>query len=181
MKKKKFTKKFPWEFKESQDKICDQENCNEIAMFKAPKSVNSKNYYHFCKEHIKVYNKRWNFFAGKSQNEIYNYLKNEMYIYKPTRPMSDRISSKIKFDFSYIFENNFNYNKNSDKNDVKDDLSAALNLFKLKQPFSMQELKRSYKELVKKNHPDIHGGDIKKDSLLKKINNYYKNLKKVAN
>ena len=45
----------------------------------------------------------------------------------------------------------------------------------------MQELKKSYKELVKKNHPDVHGGDIKKESLLKKINNYYKNLKKVAN
>ena len=181
MKKKKFTKKFPWEFKESKDKICDQENCYEIAMFKAPKSVNSKNYYYFCKEHIKIYNKRWNFFAGKSQNEIYNYLKNEMYINKPTRPISDRISSKIKFDFSYIFENNYNYNKKSDNNDLVDDLSAALTLFKLKQPFSMQELKKSYKELVKKNHPDVHGGDINKDSLLKKINNYYKNLKKVAN
>ena len=95
--------------------------------------------------------------------------------------MSDRISSKIKFDFSYIFENNYNYNKKSDNNDLADDLVAALNLFKLKQPFSMQELKKSYKELVKKNHPDVHGGDIKKESLLKKINNYYKNLKKVAN
>ena len=181
MKKKKFTKKFPWEHKESKEKICDQENCDEIAIFKAPTSVNSKNYYFFCKKHIKIYNKRWNFFAGKSQNEIYNFLKNEMYIHKPTRPMSDRVSSKIKFDFSYIFENKFNYQKENQNDSTRDDLSAALSLFKLKRPFSMQELKKSYKELVKKNHPDVHGGDIKKDSLLKKINNYYKSLKKVAN
>ncbi len=181
MKKKKFTKKFPWELKESKDKTCDQQNCDEIAIFKAPKSVNSKTYYYFCKEHIKIYNKRWNFFAGKSQKEIYDYLKNEMYIHKPTRPISERVSSRIKFDFSYIFENNFKYCDENKNNTASDDLGKALNLFKLKRPFSMQELKKSYKDLVKKNHPDIHGGDIKKDSLLKKINNYYKNLKKVAN
>ena len=181
MKKKNFTKKFPWELKECKEKICDQENCDKIAIYKAPKSVNSKTYYFFCKEHIKIYNKRWNYFAGKSQTEIYDYLKNEMYIHKPTRPMSDRVSSKINFDFSYIFENKFEYRKKNQSKVANDDLGKALNLFKLKLPFSMQELKKSYKELVKENHPDIHGGDIKKDSLLKKINNYYKNLKKVAN
>ena len=43
----------------------------------APKSPNSKEKYSFCLSHVKEYNKRWNFFAGKSQSQIYDYQKND--------------------------------------------------------------------------------------------------------
>ena len=40
--------------------------------------------------------------------------------------------------------------------------------------------KLRYNALVKQNHPDIHGQNKQKEKLLKKINNCYKILKKIA-
>ena len=62
-------------FDKADERKCDEKNCNEPGEFFAPKSPNSSEKYLFCSKHVKLYNKRWNFFAGKSQNEIYEYQK----------------------------------------------------------------------------------------------------------
>tara|TARA_X000000950_G_scaffold118865_1_gene148980 strand:+ start:25997 stop:26524 length:528 start_codon:yes stop_codon:yes gene_type:complete len=174
---KKIKINYPWE-KDSSRKLCDQYNCKNFAEFQAPKSTNSDEKYNFCLEHVKLYNKRWNFFAGKSQEEIYCYLKNETYLNKPTRPMSEKIKSKIDFEFVFDFlnEEKKTFNPSNDNN-----LERALKLFNLKVPFNKKSLKEKYNILVKANHPDLHAGDKGKESLLKKINNYYKILQKIAN
>ena len=56
------------------EKKCDEINCDQAGEYYAPKSPNSSEKYVFCLKHIKLYNKRWNYFAGKSQNEISKYL-----------------------------------------------------------------------------------------------------------
>ena len=68
------------------------------------------------------------------------------------------------------------FNPSNDNN-----LERALKLFNLKVPFNKKSLKEKYNILVKANHPDLHAGDKGKESLLKKINNYYKILQKIAN
>ncbi|MAH78373.1 MAG: hypothetical protein CBE14_002235 [Rickettsiales bacterium TMED254] len=183
MKKKKITLNFPWDEKKLNIKKCDQINCNNQGDYKAPKSINSNEVYNFCLEHVKIYNKRWNFFAGKSQKQIYQFLKEETYINKPTRPMSERISSKINFDFSFDADFNSFFEKKPKKETMSSKLTEidkALNLFNLSIPFTSLELKKIYNNLVKRNHPDLHDGNKKKETLLKKINIYYKLLKKVA-
>ena len=47
-------------------------------------------------------------------------------------------------------------------------------------PIKASSLKKRYNALVKQNHPDIHGQNKQKEKLLKKINNCYKILKKIA-
>ena len=55
--------------------ICDWNNCFEIGEYKAPiEKDNSKNYRWLCKEHVKLFNKNWNYFEGMTQNEIENFL-----------------------------------------------------------------------------------------------------------
>ena len=178
MKKKNKIKKFPWEKKILK---CDQVQCENEGNYQAPKSVNSEEKYNFCLEHVKAYNKRWDFFAGKSQAQIYNFLKNDQYYNKPTKPISERISSKISFDFS-IGDEGFFSNKKEKKyeNKATNELNRALSLFNLELPIRNHQLKKKYNDLVKKNHPDLHQGDSKKEDLLKKINIYYKLLKKIA-
>ena len=58
---------------------CDEKGCNEEGNFIAPKSPNNNEKYFFCLKHIKLYNKRLNFFAVKSQSEIYKYQKNDIF------------------------------------------------------------------------------------------------------
>ena len=178
MKKKNKNKKFPWEKKILK---CDQVQCENEGNYQAPKSVNSEEKYNFCLEHVKAYNKRWDFFAGKSQAQIYNFLKNDQYYNKPTKPISERISSKISFDFSIGNEGFFcNKKEKKYKNKANNELNRALSLFNVELPIKNHQLKKKYNDLVKKNHPDLHQGDSKKENLLKKINIYYKLLKKIA-
>ena len=56
------------------ENICEWENCKRIGKFKAPlEKDNSKYYKWLCDEHIKLFNKNWNYFEGMSQNEIENF------------------------------------------------------------------------------------------------------------
>ena len=92
-------------FLESNDgkkiRLCQEKNCFNEGEYIAPKSPNSKEKYFFCLEHIKIYNKRWNYFAGKSQKQIYDFQKNDFFEGRPTRPFSYGYDSKIKFEFEY--------------------------------------------------------------------------------
>ena len=51
-------------------------------------------------------------------------------------------------------------------------------LFDLTPPFDLDSLKRRYKSLVKRHHPDANGGSRESEELLKHINHAYNYLKK---
>jgi curved DNA-binding protein CbpA len=50
-------------------------------------------------------------------------------------------------------------------------------LFDLQPPLTLIGLKSRYKELVKRHHPDTHGGDRDAEERLKEINQAYSTLK----
>ena len=162
---------------------CDQVGCKLEGEYKARKTPNSNEMYNFCLKHVKIYNKRWDYFAGKSQSDIYEFLKNENYNSK-LKPLKERVSSGIRFDFDF----NFDENKFSDETLHKEksvyqnntEIEDALKTFNMKPPINSSSLKRRYNALVKQNHPDIHGQNKQKEKLLKKINNCYKILKEIA-
>jgi DnaJ-domain-containing protein 1 len=53
----------------------------------------------------------------------------------------------------------------------------ALAVFALELPLTLPGLKARYKELVKRHHPDSHGGDKAAEERLKVINQAYSMLK----
>ena len=178
-------KKYTWENFDEFPK-CDQIDCDLPGKYKAPKTPRSNEKYNFCLKHVTNYNKRWNYFAGKSQDEIYKFLREDQFLSKPTRPISETVSSvgKNNFDFDFIFEFNDNTTNKKTNNRTpiknKSELELALELFELELPFDNSELKKKYNLLVKENHPDLHGQDLEKEKLLKKINNYYIILQKIV-
>ena len=165
------------------NKQCDEKGCNEEGNFIAPKSPNSSEKYFFCLKHIKLYNKRWNFFAGKSQAEIYNFQKNDFFEGKPTSPFSDGMKSKIKFEFNYFVDKEkLKFSEKRKKFEKVDklifnaDVESSLRLMKLNKDFNEKDLKKMYKQLVKKFHPDVKNNIKNKEKIIKKINNAYKLL-----
>ena len=61
-------------------------SCKEVGKFKAPaERDNSKNFKWLCAEHVKLFNKSWNYFDGMSQNEIENFLKSDLTWHRPTQ------------------------------------------------------------------------------------------------
>ena len=166
-------------------RLCQEKGCLNEGEYEAPKTPNSKEKYFFCLHHIKIYNKRWNYFAGKSQKQIYDFQKNDFFEGRPTRPFSYGYSSKIKFEFEYsLDEEKIKFKRKnkslyrSKKNNTK--LQNALNIFSLSDDFSEKILKKRYKELVKKYHPDLNRNFLNKDSKIKEINNAYNFLHQLA-
>ena len=69
--------------------ICDWNNCSEEGNYKAPKERdNSKNFRLLCLEHVKEFNKKWNYFSGMSDLQIMEFLKSDMIWHKPTQSFS---------------------------------------------------------------------------------------------
>ena len=69
--------------------ICEWNNCNEEGLYKAPKEKdNSKEYRLLCLEHVREFNKSWNYFSGMSDEQVINFLKSDITWHKPTQSFS---------------------------------------------------------------------------------------------
>jgi len=163
--------------------ICEWENCEQSGDFKAPiEKDNSKNYRWLCEEHIKLFNKSWNYFEGMNQNEIENFIKSDITWHRPTQKFgsSDNFFNILwnnalndKFNF-FKQENNIN-NLNGTKLYEKD--KDALRIMELELSASWPIIQKRFKTLVKKFHPDKNAGNKQFEDKLKKITLAYSHLK----
>ena len=61
-------------------KKCDSPKCNEKGEYRAPKSrVMLNKYFYFCLDHIKEYNKSWDFYKGMSVEQIENSMRSDTF------------------------------------------------------------------------------------------------------
>ena len=184
MKKKSILYDVEWIDAQKDHYVCDEKNCGKPGEYVAPKSPNSKERYRFCLDHIKIYNKRWNFFAGKSQKQIYEFQKNDFFDGRPTRPFSKGFNSKIKFEFeNFVDKDDIKFKKRKEQNCQKKPrldpgVKKSLKVFSLNSTFSEFLLKKRYKELVKKYHPDLNKNYFNKEKKIKEINSAYNILLK---
>ena len=59
--------------------ICDWKNCKEIGSYKAPvEKDNSKKYRLLCLQHIKIFNKNWNYFENMNNDQIEYFIKSDL-------------------------------------------------------------------------------------------------------
>ena len=154
-------------------------------MYLAPKSPGNKEMYIFCIDCVKIYNKRWNYFAGKTQSEIYDFQKNDQLESRPTRPFSKAKQSGIKFEFEHYFDaSRINFKKRDNKSDSFEDkflsseIKTSLEILGISEKISKISVKKRYKELVKKYHPDLNKNFIDKEKKIREINKAYKTLMK---
>ena len=166
--------------------ICDWNKCNKIGLYKAPvEKDNSKKFRLLCLEHIKEFNKSWNYFADMSDREIENFVKSDLTWHKPTKSFG---SSENFFrilwlnaleDKAGIFgesdRTNFKKSKLTDK-DID-----ALKVLGLKSDTNWSDIQKKFKTLVKKYHPDKNRGSKKYEDILKKITLAYSQLKMRVN
>ena len=69
-------------------KYCEWRNCDEKGEFRAPKSRLMLNqYYFFCLEHIKEYNKSWDFYKGLSVSQIESSMREDTIWNRPSWPL----------------------------------------------------------------------------------------------
>ena len=143
--------------------ICEWDKCSKTGMYKAPvEKDNSRKFRLFCLEHIKIFNKNWNYFSDMNENEIEYFIKSDLTWHKPTKSFG---SSENFFNILWgnALEDKFNIFKNSNHKDFKKtNLSEkdcyALEILGLKRETKWADIQKKFKTLVKKYHPDKNHG-----------------------
>ena len=162
--------------------ICDWENCKKIGSYKAPvERDNSKKTRMLCLEHIKIFNKKWNYFQNMSNEEIEYFIKSDLTWHKSTKSFG---SSENFFNLLWnnALEDKLNIFKSSDfekfkKTKLTNNDRDALDIMELKYEAKWEEIQKKFKTLVKKYHPDKNQGNKKFEDKLKKITLAYSQLK----
>jgi hypothetical protein len=169
-------------------KKCDSPKCNEKGEYRAPKSrVMLNKYFYFCLDHIKEYNKSWDFYKGMSVEQIENSMRSDTFWDRPSWPLKN--SFKNIFDEFNEYVEDFVKNDDDKINDtffknklLDESLSLeeakALKELDLKMPISLEKIKKNYKKLVKIFHPDVNGNNKDAEEKFKQINESYKLLLK---
>ena len=161
--------------------ICDWNNCFEEGSYRAPiEKDNSKKYRMLCLNHIREFNKNWNYFEGMDDKQIYDFIKSDMTWHKSTQSFSSSDNffkvlwnnalredlNKYKINGQFDPTNKFNHN------DVK-----AFGILGLSIGIKWKNIKEKFKKLVKKYHPDMNAGNKKYEDKLKVITLAYTQLK----
>jgi len=165
------------------ENICEWENCSQNGRFKAPlEKDNSKRFRWLCEEHIKLFNSKWNYFDGMSQNEVENFLKSDLTWHRPTQ----KFSSSDNF-FNILWNNalsdKFNFFKDSKtfvslkKSKLSEKDKDAFRIMDLEYHVDWPKIQKKFKSLVKKLHPDRNPGNKQFEDKLKKITLAYSHLK----
>ena len=161
---------------------CNIEDCDEEANYKAPSSPDElDNYIWFCFQHIKEYNKKWNFFANMSADEIEQFLENDIIGHRQTKKMG--VHNKYFEDISKISESIFASFKGFDKSSInpKSISSKYLNALAIigieNKDTTLEEIKTRFKKIVKELHPDTVGKNKSNADKLTKVLEAYKALK----
>ena len=162
--------------------ICDWENCDKDGSYKAPvEKDNSKNFKLLCLEHIKIFNKKWNYFSNMNDQEIEYFVKSDLTWHKSTKSFG---SSENFFNILWnnALEDNLNIFKSSSfkefkKNRLSSNDRDALDIMDLNYEAKWEEIKKKFITLVKKYHPDKNQGSRKFEDKLKKITLAYSQLK----
>lgn len=158
-------------------------------MHRAPKSRQQLNeYYWFCLDHVREYNKSWDFYAGMNQTEIEKQVRQDIVGHRPTWPLGRWGAHKARAFKADFFPDDVAETLNGEKarahRQEKTKASTAeeqaLAVLNLTGPVSFDEVKLRYKTLVKKLHPDANGGDKSAEEQLKLVNQAYSTLKAAA-
>ena len=163
--------------------ICDWNNCLEEGLYKAPvEKDNSKKYRMLCLNHVKEFNKNWNYFEGMDDDQIYKFMKSDITWHKPTLSFSSSENffkilwnntlkdelNKNRFNGQFDHMNQFKFNHN----DVK-----AFSILGVSIGIEWKKIQEKFKKLVKKFHPDMNAGNKKYEDKLKLITLAYTQLK----
>lgn len=160
---------------------CDHDGCDKAGEFRAPKDrSNLREYYWFCLEHVREYNKSWNYFNGMSRDEIESHQAGIATWGRPTWDGKGRRTSgaEVWRDDLGIFSGvgidleNDMAGQSTTARFTREERQAITTL-QIEGDVTLDSVKKQYKLLVKAHHPDINQRDPMAEDRLKDINQAY--------
>jgi len=179
--------------REPSDRPCDHIGCGRIGAHRAPKGRDHSNqYWHFCREHVTAYNRRWNYFSGMSDAELADYQAREEVGHRPTWTFRggrlDRFSAAMRgFKAGAGNGDPFSLFGSRDPSGAPPAASnrrrltrlqtMALEALSLDDKADAAQIRTRYADLVKRWHPDSNNGDRGAEEQLQRVIKAYQTLK----
>lgn len=164
------------------DTDCQHIGCERAAYHRAPKSPDALGeHYWFCLEHVREYNRTWNFFQDMSAEEVEQFRVDAVTGHRPTWKFGERVSDKnrhFETNDPFSFSSHWNKQDSQNKTDATSSFLTAkqrkaLSQLNLNTTATLQDVKMRYKQLVKRYHPDANGGDKTTEERFKTITGAY--------
>ncbi len=164
-------------------RLCDHPACGQAGDFRAPKSRDHLNeYYYFCLDHVRDYNKAWDFFSGLSPDEVEAYTRDATVWERPSWPLGSAgayersLRDKAMRDIFGDASGEEKPNSAPPMSVIEREALAALELVP---PVDFAAIKAQYRVLVKKHHPDLRGSDSENEEKFKDISQAFATLRKI--
>ena len=142
----------------------------------------------FCLDHVRAYNEGWNFFQGMSDAEIEEFRRDNDTWHRPTWPLGSNGAGNPHVDdplHTFSAEEIFSaagFGKGRAgrpagfSRPLNTEDAEALNLMGLDNGAAPADIKARFKELVKRLHPDLNGGDNSREAKLRDVIEAYNRL-----
>ncbi len=164
-------------------RVCEMPGCREHGAYRAPFARDKLDQYRwFCLEHIRQYNKNWDYFAGLDAEQIERHIRADTIWRRPVWPLGGKRSSGPQIHDPLGLSEEASLNEPTrPRLDGSEQLTPAernaLGVLELSWPLTRADVKSRYKELVKLHHPDANGGARDAEEKLKEINAAYSTLR----
>lgn len=157
---------------------CDFPGCDKAGEYRAPKDRSLKEYYWFCLEHVQAYNAGWNYYDEEDEEDTKAEKEHKMHFKGYRSKVNYQFGYKIKDDFGFFGDYAGNFESRNDifYTEQEKDFLKIMELSGCE--ISIPLLKKQYKKLVKKYHPDLNHDDKNAEEKFKQLTNAYQALLK---
>ncbi|NHB78195.1 J domain-containing protein [Rhodobacter calidifons] len=161
------------------DRPCDYPGCKEKGVYRAPKSPELLDeYFWFCKDHIREYNLKWNFFQGTTDEEFQKFLDRSRVWERETKPFSRQGDGNawarlgVNDPMAILGEKatqNPGRTTSAATRRLPPTERKAIEILDARDTMSKAEIRKVYKGLIKVLHPDMNGGDRSHEEQLQEV------------
>jgi hypothetical protein len=178
---------------------CDRSGCKEPGLYPAPKGRGLEGQYHrFCLDHVREYNKTYNYFSGLPDEAVIKHQKDDMIGHRPTWSLGVNAAARNRkagrgarpggFSHSFAADDPFGLfpetgAKTDEAKPARPLLRAerkCLRQLNLEDGATKGDIKTRFKELVKRLHPDHNKGDRTSEDKLREVIQAYNYLRQAG-
>ena len=159
---------------------CDHPGCAEAGQYRAPKSPDLLDeFFWFCRDHVREYNLKWNFFQGTTDDDFQKFLDKDRLWGRETQPFGKRPDEGRAWSRLGVSDPMSILGEKATQNPGKPTGNAtrklppterkALEILDARDTWTRTEIRRQYKSLVKDLHPDMNGGNRDDEDRLQEV------------
>ncbi|GGK35441.1 J domain-containing protein [Salinarimonas ramus] len=184
--------------KTSQSPACEHPGCTGQGLYRAPKGRGQEGkYWRFCMDHVRAYNASYNYFKDMPDDAVAAYQKESIIGHRPTWSMGVNPAARERaakgargagYKRDWAYHDPFDVLREGGVGETRrapepprprysGPVRQALDVLGLEEGADPATIKAAYKALVKKFHPDAHGGDRSYEERLRDIIRAHDTLK----